>query len=150
MTDTPAEADADLLLTDRPELVELRAEQIAPIERRTAGWPESWRDIARSLYVTLVTAEGVAADAASTLAARLMIGVAADMGGMQPYINMGDELVRSGRVARVIEMLRARPGDYEYVAAKTGVSARHVRRIEAAWLRQERTRRQRGFDFEQP
>lgn len=142
---TTAEADVDLLLAERPELVELTAEQIAPIERRTTGWPESWRDIARSLYITLVTVDGLATGEACALAARLMIGVAADMGGMQPYINMGDELVRSGRVARVIDMLRGRPGDYEYVARAAALTARHVRRIEAAWLRQERARRQRDL-----
>ena len=43
-------------LQDRPDLSELDAEDLAPIERRMRDWPESWCDIARSLYITLAFA----------------------------------------------------------------------------------------------
>lgn len=142
-------ADVDLLLTERPDLADLTLEQIAPIELRTAGWPESWRDLARSLYITLVTRPAApAARDACALAAELMIGIAADMGGMQPYINVGSELQRSGKITRVIALLRAYRQDYDRVGKEVGLTARHVRRIEASWLRQERARRQRDLPLE--
>jgi len=142
MSDATA-ADFDLLMAERPDLHELRSEQIAPIEARTAGWPESWRDIARSLYVTLVSrADPLAMDQAAGLAVELMMGVAADMPGAQPYINCGSELRRSGVAARVMGLLREHRQDYDRVAKLVRLSPRHVRRIESSWLRAERARRQ--------
>ena len=136
-------ADFDLLTSERPDLQELHAEQIAPIEARTAGWPESWRDIARSLYVTLISrAEPLAPNQAAGLAVELMMGVAADMPGAQPYINCGSELRRNGMAARVIGLLREHRQDYDRVAKLVRLSPRHVRRIESSWLRAERARRQ--------
>ena len=138
--------DLDLLAAARPDLAELTAEQIAPIEARTAGWPESWRDIARSLYVTLVS-RGEAARApdaaqAAQLAVELMLGVASDLGGTQPYINQGRDLKLSGMASRVIELIASTRQDYARVAQLLNISERHVRRIEARWLRAERARRQ--------
>ncbi|CAM5787648.1 hypothetical protein OPEN69S_02028 [Ottowia pentelensis] len=142
-------ADVDLLLADRPDLAELSGEQIAPIEARTAGWPDSWRDIARSLFVTLVSrADALAPVAAAELAVELMLGLAADLGGSQPYINQGADIQRSGMAARVIALLGQQRQDYDRVAQLVGMSVRHVRRIEARWLRAERAKRQRTLELE--
>ena len=136
-------SELDLLGADRPDLAELSAEQIAPIEVRVAGWPDSWRDIARSLYVTLVSrAEPFAPSAGAALAVELMMGIAADLGGSQPYINQGSDLQRSGMAARVIDLLERHRQDYARVAQLVNMSERHVRRIEARWLRAERAKRQ--------
>jgi hypothetical protein len=142
-------SDFDLLVAERPDLAELCAEQIAPIEARMADWPDSWRDIARSLYVTLVSRPGALAPAdAAGMAVELMMGVAADLGGAQPYINCGSELRRSSMAARVMDLLRQHRQDYDRVAKLVHMSARHVRRIEARWLRAERARRQGVLSFE--
>ena len=139
----PGTADLDLLSADRPDLAELGAEQLAPFEARSAEWPESWRDIGRSLYITLISRAPPQPPAdAVDLAVELVLGIAADLGGSQPYINQGGDLQRSGRAARVIELLAHHRQDYERVAHLVGLSARHVRRIEARWLRAERARRQ--------
>ena len=135
--------DLDLLAAARPDLAELTAEQIAPIEARTAGWPESWRDIARSLFVTLVSREeSTDVSEAAQLAVELMLGVASDLGGTQPYINQGRDLKLSGMASRVIELIASTRQDYARVAQLLNMSERHVRRIEARWLRAERARRQ--------
>lgn len=144
----PTVNDLDLLAADRPDLAELSAEQIAPIEARMAGWPDSWRDIARSLYVTLVSrADALAPADAAALAVELMMGVAADLGGSQPYINQGSDLRRSGMAARVIELLERHRQDYARVAQLVNMSERHVRRIETRWLRVERARRQQVLEL---
>lgn len=149
MTDDHLAVDLDLLLADRPDLAELSGEQIAPIEARTAGWPDSWRDIARSLFVTLVSrADALAPVAAAELAVELMLGLAADLGGSQPYINQGADIQRSGMAARVIALLGQQRQDYDRVAQLVGMSVRHVRRIEARWLRAERARRQRVLELD--
>lgn len=135
--------DLDLLAAARPDLAELTAEQIAPIEARTAGWPESWRDIARSLFVTLVSREeSTDVSEAAQLAVELMLGVASDLGGTQPYINQGRDLKLSGMASRVIELIASTRQDYARVAQLLNMSERHVRRIEARWVRAERARRQ--------
>ena len=141
-------ADLDLLGAVRPDLAELSAEQIAPIEVRMAGWPDSWRDIARSIYVTLISrAEPMAPLHAAAQAVELMMGIAADLGGSQPYINQGAEMQRSGMVARVVELLGRHRQDYARVAQLVNMSERHVRRIEARWLRAERARLQQTLEL---
>lgn len=140
---TAPAADLDLLCADRPDLAELSAAEIAPIEARTSGWPDSWRDIARSIYVTLISrTPAMAPPEAAGLAVELMMGVAADLGGSQPYINQGSDLQRSGMAARVVQLLDQHRQDYARVAQLVNMSERHVRRIEARWLRAERARRQ--------
>jgi len=136
--------DFELLVADRPDLSELSAEQIAPIEARMTDWPESWRDIARSLYITLVSRrDALAADMAADMAVELMMGVVADMPGAQPYINCGSDLWRSRRVVRILDLLGKHRQDYDRVGQLVGLTPRHIRRIESAWLRAERARRQR-------
>jgi hypothetical protein len=147
----PAQAapSIDPLTLDRPDLAELSAEQIAPIDARTDGWPESWCDLARSLYVTLTTrAEPLAGPAAITLAMELTLGIAADLGGEQRYIPIGCELQRSALAVRVIDLLRQHHQDYDCVGQLVGKTGRHVRRIEGRWLRAERARRQGTLELE--
>jgi hypothetical protein len=134
---------AESTAAERPDLAELSAEQIAPIEARTGGWPESWRDFARSFYVTLISrGQPLASAAAASLAVELTLGVAADMPGAQPYINIGSDLQRSALTERVVDLLRRHRQDYDRVGQLVGMSPRHVRRIEARWLRAERAKRQ--------
>jgi len=141
--------DLDLLTIDRPDLSDLSAGQIAPIEARTEGWPDSWRDIARSIYVTLISrAEPLRGQAALALSVELMLGIAADMGGEQPYINMGSDFKQSALAARVVDLLARHRQDYDRVGQLVGKSGRHVRRIEARWLRAERAKRQGALVFE--
>ena len=120
-------------------------EETAMLETRIAGaaWPDSWREIARSLYVTLLTGDqAMACEPAVELAIELTLGIAAHMGGTQPYINQGIDIQRSSTAARVIQLLGQHRQDYAHVAQLVGLSDRHVRRIEARWLLSERARRQ--------
>lgn len=142
----PECSDLDMLAASRPDMAELGADQIAAIEARTCAWPDSWRDIARSLYITLVSRPAPLPEPeAAQLAAELMMGIAADLGGTQPYINQGSALQRGGKAERVVQLLRQHRQDYDRVGQLVGLSARHVRRIEARWLRAERERRQLGL-----
>ena len=142
-------SDIDLLTAGRPDLEELSIDQIRPIEVRSAGWPDSWRDIARSLYVTLLSrTPPLDPSEAATLATELMLGIAADLGGSQPYINQGSDLQRSGMAVRVMDLLRRHHQDYARVAQLVSMSERHVRRIEVRWLRAERARRQGSLTFD--
>jgi hypothetical protein len=155
-------ADFDLLVAERPDLSDLSVEQIAPIEARMTDWPETWRDIARSIYMTLISRPASASAArtggafsgpvppaaAAGLAVELMMGIAADLGGAQPYINCGSELRRSRMATRVMALLAEHRQDYPRVAKAVGMSERHVRRIELRWLRAERAKRQGLLEFE--
>lgn len=151
MSTDPAEMpteDLDALAADRPELCELTTEQIAPIEARTSGWPDTWRDFARSMYVTLVSQpNALPPQQAATQAMMLMLGLASDLGGTQPYINQGSDLQRSGMAARVIQLLDQHHQDYARVARLVNISERHVYRIHQRWLRAERARRQGSLSF---
>lgn len=131
---------------ERLDLSELKVEQLAPLEAlMPADWPETWRELATSHYLTLLSAPGsdaVPAASLASLAVALALGVAQDMGGTQPYINQGTDMQRSSMVTRVIELLGQHRQDYARVAQTVGLSERHVRRIEARWLHAERARRQ--------
>lgn len=125
--------------------LDVTPEETAMLEARIvgAGWPESWREIARSLYVTLLTGDqAMAPEPAVALAIELTLGIAAHMGGTQPYINQGIDIQRSTMATRVIELLQQHRQDYSHVAQLVGLSERHVRRMESRWLMAERARRQ--------
>lgn len=135
--------DVAQIAAERPDLAELTPEQLAPMELRVSGWPESWRELARSLYITLAFGRvGMAEADAAHLAADLMLGIAADVGGLQMYINQGADIQRSAMAARIIRLLAEHRQDYVAVAKLVGQSDRHIRRIEQRWLRAERARRQ--------
>ena len=136
---------------ERPDLSELTADELAPLERLFGPLtPETWRDFARSLYVTLRTLlAGRNGDAAfAALAMELTRGIAADMGGAQPYIPVGAQLLNSARVRRVVDLLD-QGKSYAEVAQLCGkISERRVRNIQAAWLREQRAARQGRLDLE--
>jgi hypothetical protein len=142
-------ADFDLLIADRPDLAELSIEQISAIESRTDGWPEVWRDFARSQYVTLISRpQPMPASTAVALAVDLTLGIVADMPGAQPYIAAGDGMKRSAKTARMMELLRLHRQDYDRVGKLVGLSPRQVRRLESCWLRAERAKRQGTLAFD--
>lgn len=137
-------------LQDRPDLSELDAEDLAPIERRMRDWPESWCDIARSLYITLAFAGEAPMEQqeAAEQAVHLLMGLVVDIGGTQPYIPVGSFLARDSETKRIINLLQQYRQDYARVATLVGLSERHVRRIEARWLSAERAKRQGALAFE--
>lgn len=136
----------------RLDLTELTTEQLAPLEALMAhDWPDTWRDLATSQYITLLSAPGageIPASALASLAVALTLGIAQDMGGSQPYINQGSDLQRSSMVVRIVELLEQNRQDYPRVAQMVGLSERHVRRIEARWLNAERARRQGALQLD--
>ncbi|MDF1486689.1 helix-turn-helix domain-containing protein [Ramlibacter sp. H39-3-26] len=129
----------------RLDLAELTAEQLAPLEAlMTPSWSDTWRDLATSHYLTLLSApESEAADTASIarMAVALTMGVAQDLGGTQPYIPVGAGMMSSARTRRVIEM-RAAGLPYKDVADACGITASRVRNIERAWRREQIALRQ--------
>jgi Mor family transcriptional regulator len=131
---------------ERLDLSDLKAEQLAPLEAlMPADWPDTWKELATSHYLTLISAPGsdsVPPASLASLAVALALGVAQDMGGTQPYINQGTDMQRSSMASRVVELLDQHRQDYARVAQVVGLSERHVRRIEARWLHAERARRQ--------
>ena len=138
------------LMRERPDLTELTADEMAPLERlfhdRT---PDTWRDLATSHYLTLRTLlAGQHADAElALLAMALTHGIAADMGGTQPYIQAGAQLLASARAQRVIELL-GQGKSYRDVAQLCGkISETRVRQIESAWVREQRALRQGSLDL---
>ena len=139
------------VIPERPDLSELTAEELAPLERLFDPLtPETWRDFARSLYVTLrFLLAGRNGDAAfAALAMELTRGLAADLGGTQPYIPAGAQMLAGARVRRVVELLN-QGKTYAEVAQLCGkISERRVRNIQAAWLREQRAARQGRLDLE--
>lgn len=136
---------------DRLDLAELTAEQLAPLEAlMTPAWSDTWRDLAVSHYITLLSAPD--ADAATPaslakLAVSLTMGLAQDLGGTQPYIPVGADMMSSARTRRVIEMLAARL-PYKDVADACGITASRVRNIERAWRREQMALRQGSLPLE--
>ena len=130
---------------ERLDLADLTQAQLAPLERlMSAEWPDFWRDLATSCYVTLLSAPGaeaVAAEHLARLAAALTEGVASDLGGTQPYISVGHALMRSARMRRVLDLL-AQGKSYKQAGDATGLTASRVRNIERAWHREQQALRQ--------
>lgn len=142
--------DKPNLARERPDLSDLKAEEIAPLERlfdpRT---PDTWRDLALSQYVTLRTLfHGQHADGTlAVLAMELTKGIAADMGGTQPYIQAGSQLLASARARRVVELIN-QGKSYREVAHLCGkITEARVRQIEGAWVREQRAARQGSLDL---
>lgn len=129
----------------RLELVNLKADQLTPLEAlMTPAWPDTWRDLATSQYLTLISAPGSEAvphAALASLAVALTMGIAQDLGGTQPYIPVGADVMSSARTRRVIELLN-RGMSYKDVADETGITASRVRNIERAWRREQIAARQ--------
>lgn len=137
---------------ERPDLEEIRPAQLEPLERLLPlDWPEFWRELATSLFVTLICAPGAGgalhADALARLAMALTLGVVQDMGGSQPYIPVGSLLAASAR-SRLAMELRARGVSYKEAAAVTGVTEARIRKIEAQWRREQMALRQGRLPLE--
>ena len=68
----------------------LTVQELAPLEALLQPtWSETWRDLATSFYLTLVSLPGSVAtpkEMLAQLAVQLVLGVAEDLGGTQPYI----------------------------------------------------------------
>lgn len=130
---------------ERLELAEVTAEKIAPLEAlMPQGWPDTWRDLAMSHYLTLLSAPGSSAvepPALAHLAVALTLGIAQDLGGTQPYIPVGAMLAASAKARRAMELLGQR-SSYREVADATGLTESRVRQIETEWRRQQIAARQ--------
>ena len=130
---------------DRIDLVDMTPAQILPLESLLPpGWPDTWRDLATSHYITLVSAPGAGAvelAALARLAVALTLGVAQDLGGTQPYIPVGAEVMSSARARRVIDLIKQGLG-YRQAADATGLTESRVRQIESEWRKQQMALRQ--------
>lgn len=139
-------------MNDRIDLAHMKPEQIAPLEALMSSWPDCWRDLATSHYVTLLSGPaGALTDAEpaelAKLAAALTMGIVHDLGGSQPYIPVGAVLVANSKARRVIDLLEQRK-TYRQVADATGLTESRVRQIESEWRRQQMAERQQGLFIE--
>ena len=71
----------------------------------------------------------------------LTLGVAQDLGGTQPYIPVGAEVMSSARARRVIDLLK-QGLSYRQAADATGLTESRVRQIESEWRKQQMALRQ--------
>jgi Mor family transcriptional regulator len=128
---------------ERIDLSQLTQEQLAPLEAlMPPGWPVTWRDLATSHFITLLSAPDAGeTDALARLAVALTLGIAQDLGGSQPYIPVGADVMSSARARRVIELLGQRLS-YKQVADATGLTESRVRQIESEWRKQQMLLRQ--------
>ena len=69
------------------------------------------------------------------------MGLAQDLGGTQPYIPVGADVMSSTRTRRVIELLN-QGVPYKEVADATGITTSRVRNIERAWRQEQMAARQ--------
>lgn len=142
-----------MLEFDRLDLTDLTAEQLAPLESLMGSdWPDVWRSFATSHYITLISAPGASAVAATSLArlaVALTLGLAQDEGGTQPYIPVGVDVMSSARARRVVELLQ-QGKSYKDVADATGITASRVRNIERAWRREQIALRQGKLPWGDP
>ena len=129
----------------RIDLSQLTQEQLAPLEAlMPPGWPDTWRELATSHYVTLISAPGADAvelSSLANLAIALTLGIAQDLGGSQPYIPVGADVTSSARARRVMELLGQRLS-YKQVADATGLTESRVRQIECELRKQQMALRQ--------
>jgi Mor family transcriptional regulator len=79
--------------TRRDGLIELSSAEIEPLDRvLPIDWPDTWREFAHSMYLTLFTHSEQArpADELAALTLELVQGIGQDLGGDQPYIPVGE------------------------------------------------------------
>ena len=120
-------------LFDRLDPLELTPPQLEPLQvLMPRVWPEIWREMATSLYITLISAPGADAVPRDALARLAMT---------QPYIPVGALLAASSKARRVVELLGQRMS-YREVSQITGLTASRIRRIEADWRREQINARQ--------
>lgn len=138
-------------LFDRLGPMEISPAQFAPLDSVIPlDWPEVWRELAASHYVTLISAPGsetIAPHALAQLAMALALGVASDLGGSQPYIPVGSVLMANAKARKVVE-LRNQKISYREVSMVTGLTVQSVRRIESEWRKQQWKSRQSILDLD--
>ena len=126
---------------ERLDLATLTPEQIAPLDALfTPQWSDTWRELATSQYITLLSAPGgrtVAPSVLAQLAVVLTLGIAEDMGGSQPYIPVGMMLAASAKARQVIKLLEQPRISYLDAARATGMTVSRVRQIDREWRRQQ-------------
>jgi Mor family transcriptional regulator len=134
MTTTPARV--------RPELHDLTAEQIGPLEAlMTGAVPATWRDFARSHYLTLLALHAARAPAElATEAVELTRGIAQDLGGSQPYIPVGHFFAADAKAMRVVNGFTG--DNHRELATRENITESRVRQILAAWRNEQFERRQ--------
>jgi hypothetical protein len=118
----------------RPDLADLAAEQLAPLEALMAEFPDVWRDFARSQFQTLMGLHP--SRAAFELAAEsveLTRGIALDLGGTQPYIPVGHYFASDARTMRVVNSFTG--NNHQELALREGITERRVRQILTAYGR---------------
>ncbi len=137
-------------LFERMDMSQLTCAQVEPLEALFSdSWPDTWKELATSHYVTLLSAPGsdtVAQTQLAKLAVALTMGIAQDLGGTQPYIPVGAEVMTSARTQRVIELLR-KGKSYRDVATVIGITASRVRNIERAWRHEQMSLAQGKLDL---
>lgn len=130
---------------ERLDLAELSAARLEPLaSQMPSTWPETWREFATSLFVTLISApgaEGAPAEALARLAMAQTLGLAQDQGGTQPYIPVGAMLASSARAQRAMQ-LRQSGASYKEAADATGLTEARIRKIEGEWHREQIALRQ--------
>lgn len=130
---------------ERLDLASMTPAQVAPLELlMPPDWPDTWRELATSHFITLLSAPGagtVEPAALAHLAVALTLGIAQDMGGTQHYIPVGADVMSSARARRVIELIKQGRG-YRQAADATGLTESRVRQIERDWRKQQMALRQ--------
>lgn len=127
---------------ERLKLHSLTAEQLAPLESvMNPAWPEVWRDLAISHYLTLMChplAAVLDTQARAQLSVELAAGVGKDLGGTQPYIPNGLMNSAKEKFARVVNALKSGKS-YKDVADEEGISSSRVRQIEKQAIERRRS-----------
>jgi len=132
----------------RPELSDLTPDQISPLEAlMTGAFPDTWRDLARSHYLTLLSlhADRAATDLAIE-AIELTRGIAQDLGGSQPYIPVGHFFAADAKAMRVVNGFTG--DNHRELAARENITESRVRQILAAWRTEQFERRQATLALE--
>ena len=121
-------------LGERLEITDFSESEVEPLERlMPPEWPDTWRDLARSHFVTLLCEpEPDEPGKCAARAVRLTLGIANDMGGEQHYIPVGVQLLKSRRLAWVIELLES-GHDYQETGRMVGLTEPGIRKIERRW-----------------
>ena len=111
------------------------AAQMAELEGAMQNdFPDSWRDFARSHFVTLLQ-QGMTPAQGVPLALELARGVGRDLGGLQPYIASGAKVAENNRLDAVVREFNGK--NVRALALKHGVGERNIRRM----LERDRQRR---------
>ena len=112
-----------MLEFDRKDLAEMRPDELAPLEAlMSPEWPDTWRELATSQFVTLLSAPGagqVAPSALAQLAVVLTMGIAQDMGG--------DAALHSCRCRCHVQRAGAQGGGFAEPAAQLQARGRRHR-----------------------